>query len=157
MRSSRRCGRKPERFSAWAPPGSCDCRRFRQRAMIDFGREFSASSPRNQTNPANAVARRPKRGGSHGQKIKKTGKTRAPPALAGLVRQSRQPEHDGDLPRAVPEFRPHPRGIGRRQAHHRHRPDRLGSFALQPPPPPPPPPPAPRHPPPPPPPLPLPH
>jgi dihydroxy-acid dehydratase len=42
--------------------------------MIDFGREFSASSPRNQTNPANAVARRPNEEGAMAKKSRKPAK-----------------------------------------------------------------------------------
>jgi xylonate dehydratase len=42
--------------------------------MIDFGREFSASSPRNQTNPANAVARRPNEEEAMAKKSRKPAK-----------------------------------------------------------------------------------
>ena len=59
----------------------------------------------------------------------------APAALTALVRQSRQSRHDGALHRALPQLRPHAGGIALRQADHRHRPDRLGPRALQPPPP----------------------
>ena len=44
------------------------------------------------------------------------------------------PSHDGALSRAAAELRPDARGIAVRQADHRHRPDRLGPLALQPPP-----------------------
>src|SRR6202521_3821060 len=60
MRSPRRCGRRRQRCSAWAPPGALATAGGSGSApVIDFGREFSASSPRNQTDPARAVARRP--------------------------------------------------------------------------------------------------
>jgi D-galactose 1-dehydrogenase len=42
-----------------------------------------------------------------------------------MVRQSRQSGHDRALSRALPEFRPDPRGAAVRQAADRHRPDRL--------------------------------
>ena len=49
-----------------------------------------------------------------------------------MVRQSRESGHDGALSRALPQLRAHARGTAVRQADHRHRPDRLRSFTLQP-------------------------
>src|SRR5712664_2364097 len=57
----------------------------------------------------------------------------APPALPVVVRQPRQSRHDGALSGALSQLRPHQGRAVRRQAHHRHCPDRLGSRAVQPP------------------------
>ena len=71
-----------------------------------------------------------KPGGSPMPANKKGG--RAPPALATVVRQSRQSGHDRALSRALSQFRPHARGTHLRPPDHRHRADRLRSLALQP-------------------------
>ena len=56
------------------------------------------------------------------------------PALAPVVRQSRQPGHDGALSRALPQFRSHARRIARqRQARDRDRANRQRPLAVQPP------------------------
>ena len=68
----------------------------------------------------------------------KTGIREAPQrsfaALAALVRQSGKPRHDRALSGALSQLGPDPRRTDRRQADHRHCPDRQRSFALQPPP-----------------------
>src|SRR6185312_8514416 len=60
---------------------------------------------------------------------------RAQAALARLVRQSGEPGYDGDLSRALSEFRPDAGRVAIGQADHRHRADWLRPVAVQPAPP----------------------
>ena len=67
------------------------------------------------------------------EEAKNPGPARQKSALAALVRQSGQSRHDRALSRALSQLRPHRPGASLRQADHRHRADRLGSVAVQPP------------------------
>ena len=69
----------------------------------------------------------------HGEETENPGPARQKPALAALVRQSGQSGHDGALSRALSQLRPHRPGASLRQADRRHRADRLGPVAVQPP------------------------
>ena len=63
----------------------------------------------------------------------RTASPHAPPALARLVRRSRQRRHDRALSRALHELRLVARGAAVGQADHRHRADRQRPVAVQPP------------------------
>ena len=69
---------------------------------------------------------------THGKKSKPC-PARQDAALAALVRQPGQSGHDRALSRALSQLRPDQQGAALRQADHRHRADRLGPVALQPP------------------------
>src|SRR4029078_7200107 len=69
-------------------------------------------------------------GQEHGENCPKI----TPFEIATLVRQPRNPEYDGALPRALSQLWADISGVAVGKADHRHRTDRLGSVALQPPP-----------------------